>query len=73
MSKYGVTTALRPHTTLRRLLVHPKDKEELAEQGELVDQIPCKNCGASILEISRKAVDNTNNENSPRAGKKPNF
>ena len=49
MNKYGVTTALRPHTTLRRLLVHPEDKEELAEQGELVDQIPCKNCGAEYI------------------------
>ena len=40
---------MRPHTTLRRLLVHPKDKVELEEQGELVYQIPCKNCGAEYI------------------------
>ena len=26
--KHGVTTAMRPHRTLRRLLVHPKDKQD---------------------------------------------
>ena len=31
LKKYGVATAMRPHTTLRRLLVHPKDKVELEE------------------------------------------
>ena len=40
---------MRPHTTLRRLLVHPKDKAELEEQGELVYQIPCKKCGAEYI------------------------
>ena len=49
LKKYGVTTAMRPHTTLRRLLVHSKDKVELEEQGELVYQIPCKNCGAEYI------------------------
>ena len=36
LKKYGVATAMRPHTTLRILLVHPKDKVEPDEQGELV-------------------------------------
>ena len=49
LKKYGVATAMRPHTTLRRLLVHPKDKVELEEQGELVYQILCKNCGAEYI------------------------
>ena len=63
---------MRPHTTLRLLLVHPKDKVELEEQDELVYQIPCKNCGAEYigktgrllktqLEEHRKDVDNTKN------------
>ena len=50
MKKYGAAIAMRPHTTLRCLLVHPKDKVELPEQGELVYQIPCKNCGAEYIE-----------------------
>ena len=40
MKKYGVATVIRPHTTLRCLLVHLKEKVELVEQGELVYQIP---------------------------------
>ena len=72
MKKYGVATAMRPHTTPRRLLVHPQDKVESAEQGELLYQIPCNNCGAEYvgetgrllntrLDEHRKDVVNTNN------------
>ena len=71
---------MRPHTTLRRLLVHPKDKVELEEQGELVYQIPCKNCVAEYigetgrllktrLEEHRKKVDNKKKEKYTRGGK----
>ena len=81
LKKYGVATAMRPHTTLRRLLAHPKDKVELEEQGELVYQIPCKNCGAAYigetgsllktrLEDNRKDVDNTKKDKCTRSGKK---
>ena len=52
-----------------------KDKVELAQQGELMYQIPCKNCGAlNIRQTGRrlktrlyehsKDVDNTNNKKS---------
>ena len=79
MTNYGV--AVRPHTTLRRLLVHPTDKVELAEQGELVSQTPGKNCGVEYtgetgrllktrLDEHRKDVDNTNNETYTRSGKR---
>ena len=49
LKKYGVTTAIHPHTTLRRLLVHPKDKVEPEEQDELVYQIMCQSCGAAYI------------------------
>ena len=49
MKKYGVATAMKPHSTLRRQLVHPKDKCEMSEQGELVYQIPCKSCDSSYI------------------------
>ena len=72
---------MHPHTTIRCLLVHSKDKVELEEQGELVYQIPCKNCGAEYigetgrplktrLEEHRKDVDNTKKEKYTRSGKK---
>ena len=34
MKKYGVTTAMPPYTTLRRLLVHIKSKVEQEEEDE---------------------------------------
>ena len=34
MKKYGVTTAMPPYTTLRRLFVHTKSKVEQEEEGE---------------------------------------
>ena len=48
MKKYGVATAML-YTTLRSLFVHPKDKVASAEQGELVYQIPGKNCGVEYI------------------------
>ncbi len=49
MKKYGIATAMRPHTTLRRLLVHPKDKCDMTKDGELVYQIPCRDCDMSYV------------------------
>ena len=54
LKKYGVTTAMLPHSKLRRVLVHPKDTIEPEEQGELVFQVPCKSYSASYIgEIGR--------------------
>ena len=72
---------MRPHTTIRRLLVHPKNKVELEEHGELVYQTPCKNCGVDYtgetgrllktrLEEHRKDVDNTKKQKYTRSGNK---
>ena len=49
LKKYDVATAMRPHSTLRRLLVYPKDKVEPEEQGELIYQIVCKSCVAAYI------------------------
>ena len=46
LKKYGLTTDMRSHTTLRRPLIHLKDKIESEEKGELIYQILCKSCGA---------------------------
>ena len=59
LTKYGASTALLPHTTLRRVLVHQKDKVGLEEHDELVYQIPCKNCGAEYTGETTKH-DRTN-------------
>jgi hypothetical protein len=49
MKKYGITTAMKPLTTLRRILVHPKDKCDTTEQGEVVYSIPCKSCQCAYI------------------------
>ena len=35
---------MKPHQTLRNILVHPKDKQYIKDRSEVVYQIPCKNC-----------------------------
>ena len=35
---------MKPHCTLRRLLVHPKDKREPRNTTDVVYSIPCQNC-----------------------------
>ena len=50
MKKYGVSSAMRPHTTMRNLLVRPKDKLDIIEQGEMVYSIPCSNCDSSYIQ-----------------------
>ena len=44
LKTYRICTAVRPHTTLRSMLVHPKDKISDEEKPEVVYKIPCKNC-----------------------------
>ncbi|XP_064633649.1 uncharacterized protein LOC135491607 [Lineus longissimus] len=55
MRKAGVATACRPHTTIRQLLVHPKDKRDMLDITDCIYQIPCANCdNAYIGETGRK-------------------
>ena len=81
LKKYGVTTAMRPHATLRRLLVHPRRNLEPEERCELVYQIRCKICGAacigetgrlfkSKLNENKKDVENAQKEQHTRSEKK---
>jgi len=44
LKTYRICTAVRPHTTLRNLLVHPKHRISDEEKPEVVYKIPCKNC-----------------------------
>ena len=52
MKKRRISTAMKPHTTLRNLLVHPKDK---LDPREGVYKIDCKNCDRCYIgETKRK-------------------
>ena len=52
--KHQIDTAMRPMNTLRERLVHPKDKMDKGETGDVVYQISCKNCDNKYIgETSR--------------------
>lgn len=42
--KHNIATAMKPHRTIRSVLVHPKDKIKLENKSEIVYSIPCKHC-----------------------------
>ena len=47
--KHQVNTAVKPHRTLRQILVHPKDKRESTKTGNCIYEIPCQNCDHSYI------------------------
>ncbi|XP_072048952.1 uncharacterized protein [Amphiura filiformis] len=53
--KHGIATAMKPNTTLRKMLVHPKDKIDPLNTTDCVYEIPCANCNHSYVgETGRK-------------------
>ena len=44
LRKYKIATAMKPHQTLRSLLVHPKYKVSIENKSDIVYSIPCKQC-----------------------------
>ncbi len=47
--KHGIATAVRPHTTLRKILVHPKDKKDPLSTTDCIYEIPCANCDSTYI------------------------
>ena len=47
--KHGISTAVKPHTTLRKMLVHPKDKRDPLTTTDSVYELPCSNCKSSYI------------------------
>ena len=44
LRRHDVSVAMKPHLTLKRLLVHPKDKRAPQETAGVVYQVPCGDC-----------------------------
>jgi len=40
--RYGISIAMRPYTTIRSLLVHPKEKVSKEDTGKSIYRIRCK-------------------------------
>ena len=51
---HGVATAMKPHLTLKRMLVHPKVKRTPQENAGVVCQIPCKDCPGVYILVRRR-------------------
>ena len=49
LKKHGFSTAMKPHKTLRNMLVHPKDKRNPMQTAEAIYEIPCKNCPKTYI------------------------
>ncbi|XP_072039459.1 uncharacterized protein [Amphiura filiformis] len=41
---HNIASSVKPHTSLRRLLVHPKDKVDMDDKTGVIYEIPCHNC-----------------------------
>ncbi|XP_072039314.1 uncharacterized protein [Amphiura filiformis] len=53
--KHNIATAMKPNTSLRKLLVHPKDKIDPLDKTDCIYEIPCKNCYCTYVgETGRK-------------------
>ncbi|XP_071947575.1 uncharacterized protein [Antedon mediterranea] len=47
--EFGINTAMKPHTSLRQLLVHPKDQVDKLEVANCVYEISCSNCDHTYI------------------------
>ena len=47
--KYNIQTAMKPYNTLKRLLVHPKDKRDVAQTSDCVYKVPCMSCDKAYV------------------------
>ena len=57
LEKHGVDTVVKPHCTLWRLLVHPKDKIRNLKKANCVYRIPCKSCDKSYVGETGRSLE----------------
>ena len=55
-SKYGASTAFKPHQTIRRMLVAPKDKATTEEKSGVVYRFPCKDCDKVYVGETKRSL-----------------
>ena len=67
----GVSTSFKPLTTLRKVLVSPKDKTALGKQSGVIYSIKCKDCDSLYIgESGRKLEKRLAEHKSKAAGSK---
>ena len=49
LKSHNIASAVKPHTTLRKMLVHPKDKIPDNKKCGVIYEVPCKNCNRTYV------------------------
>ena len=49
LKKHNIASAVRPHTTMRKILVHPKDQIKKEHKCGVIYEVPCKNCNQTYV------------------------
>ena len=81
LKQYNIASAMKPHSTLRSQIVHPKDKRDDLNKTDALYSIPCLNCDDEYIgETARKfetrlnehktEVEKVDKSVSTRAGRK---
>ena len=47
--KQNIASAVKPYTTMRKILVHPKDQIQKEHKCGIVYKVPCKNCDKTYV------------------------
>ena len=56
MRKAGIVVHSRPHTTLKRLLVSPKDKDDTTEKCGVIYHLNCQDYSAEYIGEMERAL-----------------
>ena len=49
MKKHKIGTTIKPHSKLRQILVHPKDKIDQDHKCNVIYEIPCRSCNKTYV------------------------
>ncbi|XP_060765135.1 uncharacterized protein LOC132873505 [Neoarius graeffei] len=62
MRKYNINTPVKPHTTLRQILVHPKDRIHPDNRCNTIYEIPCQLCNKTYIGETGRSFNTRKNE-----------
>ena len=55
MKKHDVSMCMRPHTTIRSLLVHPNEKQDPKNTPNCIYEVSCKGCEQTYMGETKRA------------------
>ena len=62
LRRHDIATVMSPHATLRKLLVHPKDKRDPLSTTGCIYEVPCANCNESYVGETGRRLETRLNE-----------